>query len=63
MEARPGDTVEVQGNQVGHATRRGVVRETVRTDPLELRVDWEDGHESVIFPAAGMVRVVGRSGE
>lgn len=62
MDARPGDTVEVRGNQVGQPTRRGIVTETVSTDPLELRVDWEDGHESVFFPAAGMVHVVRRSG-
>jgi hypothetical protein len=60
VEAQPGDTIEVQGVQVGHAVRRGVVKETVAVDPLELRVEWEDGHESVLFPTGGMVRVISR---
>ncbi|CAN5432015.1 hypothetical protein BH23ACT7_BH23ACT7_20150 [soil metagenome] len=58
VEARVGSTIEVQSVQVGQAVRRGVVKQTVATDPLQLRVEWEDGHESVIFPKGGMVRVV-----
>jgi hypothetical protein len=29
-------------------------------EPLELRVAWDDGHESVLFPAGGMVHVIER---
>jgi hypothetical protein len=39
------------------------VRECMKDDPLELRVAWDDGHESVLFPTGGMVRVIGTATE
>lgn len=61
MDTHVGDTIEVQGIQVGQPTRRGVVKELMADDPLELRVEWDDGHESVFLPAGGMVRVIADS--
>ena len=61
MEAKVGDRIEVRPVQVGQVPRQGRVTERVRTDPLELRVVWDDGHESVLFPAAGMVHVIERT--
>ena len=58
MEVKAGDRIEVQSRQVGGAVRRGEVKEVVSTDPLELRIEWEDGHESNLYPSAGMARVV-----
>ena len=58
MKVHVGDRIEVLPVQVAQATRRGTVRERLSTEPLELRVAWDDGHESVLFPAGGMVRVV-----
>lgn len=58
MHTQVGDTIEVQGVQVGQSVRRGVVKELVAEEPLELRVEWEDGHESVFLPTGGMVRVI-----
>jgi hypothetical protein len=58
VQAHVGDTIEVLGNRVGDPVRRGKVTEVVAEDPRELRVEWDDGHESVFTPAAGMTRVV-----
>lgn len=65
MEAHVGDRIEVLPVQVAQPVRRGTVRECLRTEPLELRVAWDDGHESVLFPAGGMVRLIepGRAGD
>ena len=62
MDVGVGDTIEVRSVQVGQAVRRGVVTEIVTSEPLEVRVDWEDGHSSVLFPSGGMVHVVARAG-
>lgn len=61
MDARVGDRIEVRPVQVGQPVRRGTVQECVRSDPLELRVAWDDGHESMFLPAGGMVKVVDRT--
>lgn len=57
MDARAGDTIEVQSNQVGQPVRRGTVLEVIAEQPAELRVRWEDGHESVFYPHGGTVAV------
>lgn len=57
MDVKSGDTIEVHSRQVGGAVRRGVVKDVIDTEPLELRVEWEDGHESTLYPHAGMARV------
>lgn len=62
MEAQAGDSIEVHSAQVGQPTRRGVVKERLANDPLELRVEWDDGHESVLLPSGGMMRVIGQQG-
>jgi hypothetical protein len=61
MQIGVGDRIEVQSTKVDSPPRRGDVLEVVADDPQELRVHWEDGHESVLYPHGGMVRVVGRS--
>jgi hypothetical protein len=63
MEARVGDRIEVRPVQVAQPARRGTVRECIKDEPLELRVAWDDGHESVLFPTGGMVHVVGTAAE
>lgn len=61
MDAHAGDRIEIRPVQVDQPARRGTVLECLSSDPLELRVAWDDGHESVFFPAGGMVRVVERA--
>ncbi|CAN5161533.1 MAG: DUF1918 domain-containing protein [Euzebyales bacterium] len=58
MQIDVGDRIEVQSTKVDSPPRRGDVLEVVTDDPQELRVRWEDGHESVLYPHGGMVRVV-----
>jgi len=58
VDAKPGDRIEVSSVQVGQAVRRGTVVEVISRDPMQLRVRWDDGHESTLFPSGGMVRVV-----
>jgi hypothetical protein len=61
VDARVGDIIEVHSVQVGGAQRRGKVLEVISTSPLELRVRWDDDHESVLYPSGGMVRLVERA--
>lgn len=61
MELQVGNVIEVHSNKVGTPPRRGEVVEVPRGDTDEVRVAWDDGHESLFLPAGGMVRVVQRS--
>lgn len=58
MDAGVGDVIEVRSVQVGQPVRRGTVKEVLSSDPLELRVEWGDGHESVFLPRGEMVHVL-----
>lgn len=58
MEAAVGDVIEVSANKVGSPPRRGRVEEIIDARRPELRVMWEDGHESVFYPSGGMTKVV-----
>jgi hypothetical protein len=59
VEVQKGSTIEVRSAHVGEPVRRGEVLEVISLDdPVELRVAWEDGHESVFYPSGGTVRVV-----
>jgi hypothetical protein len=60
MDVKVGDTIEILSNKVDTPPRHGKVLEVIDEDPAELRVQWDDGHESVIYPNTGMVRVVSR---
>lgn len=61
MDVKAGDHIEIHGKQVGSAVRRGEVTEVVAERPLELRVTWDDGHETVLYPSGGNV-VIDRAG-
>ena len=61
MDVQVGDTIEVLSKKVGQQARRGVVAEVLSTAPQEIRVTWDDGHETALYPNAGMVRVVKRA--
>jgi len=52
--ARPGDRLEARGVH-GEAPRRGEIVEVLgRADHRRYRVRWDDGHESIMFPADGV---------
>lgn len=57
MHAKVGDAVIVESEKVGHPARRGIVEEVLTPNPQRLRVRWEDGHSTVLAPAAGSARV------
>jgi hypothetical protein len=48
MDVKAGDVIEILSNKVDTPPRRGKVLEVIDERPAELRVEWDDGHESVI---------------
>jgi Domain of unknown function (DUF1918) len=55
-EVRAGDVVEVVGHRVADAPRSGRVLEVHRTSPRpSFRVEWEDGHVSLLYPGSDIV--------
>ena len=57
MSAKVGDQVVVEAERATQTPRRGVIEEILKQDPPRFRVRWEDGHESIVSPAAGSLRV------
>lgn len=57
MKAHAGDRIVVESERVAQSPRRGVVEEVITEEPPRLRVRWDDGHTTVLSPAAGAVRV------
>jgi hypothetical protein len=56
MPAEVGDRIEITGHAVGDAPRTGELVEVLGTSGHEhYRVRWEDGHESINFPAEDAV--------
>ena len=50
---RPGDHVEIVGHRVGDAPRSGEILEVLAPAAHpHFRVNWEDGHVSLLFPGA-----------
>jgi Domain of unknown function (DUF1918) len=58
MKAHVGDRIVVESEKVGQPRRAGVIEEVLETDPERVRVSWEDGHTSVLTPAAGAAKIV-----
>jgi Domain of unknown function (DUF1918) len=57
MKAHVGDRIAVESERVAQPPRRGVVEEVIAEEPQRLRVRWDDGHETIFAPAAGVARV------
>ena len=52
LPATVGDRIEITGHAVGDAPRNGEIIEVLGEPGHEhFRVRWEDGHESINFPA------------
>jgi len=52
LPADVGDQIEITGHAVGDAPRSGEIIEVLGEPGHEhFRVRWEDGHESISFPA------------
>lgn len=53
LQARVGDELVVDNMELGHPPRRGEVLEVIgEGDAVHYRVRWDDGHESLFFPAS-----------
>lgn len=61
MKVAVGDVIEVNSRKVGGAVRRGTVLDVSDGTRMQLRVQWEDGRESVLYPSGGMVHVAEHS--
>jgi hypothetical protein len=57
MEADVGDGIVLESERVGQPAHTGVVEEVLQKQPPRYRVRWEDGHESIVTPAAGAARI------
>ncbi len=53
MTFKVGDRVVAESESTARAPRAGTVREILREQPARLRIEWDDGHESIYTPAAG----------
>lgn len=63
MEGQPGDTIVVESERAAQSARAGTIEEVLESQPARFRVRWEDGHESIVSPAAGSVRIERRETE
>jgi hypothetical protein len=57
MSAKIGDRVVVEAERTSQTARHGVIEEILQEEPPRFRVHWDDGHESILSPAAGSLRV------
>jgi Domain of unknown function (DUF1918) len=57
VKAHTGDRIVVESERVSQAPRRGIVEEILQDEPPRLRVRWDDGHTSILAPAAGAFRI------
>jgi hypothetical protein len=59
MQGKKGDRIVLAAAKVGGATREGEIIQVVGNDlRISYRVQWADGHESLISPGAGAAVVV-----
>ena len=55
-QTQPGDLIVIEGHRVGEGRRIGEILEVLATNGHEhYRVRWDDGHESVYYPAGGAI--------
>lgn len=63
MRAHIGDRIAVESERAAQPGRAGVIEEILSEDPLRVRVQWDDGHNSVFSPAAGAATVLEEKAE
>jgi len=63
MAGRPGDRIVIDSAKVGSPPREGEVLEVIQGEVnVSYRVQWTDGHQTLIAPLLGSARIVpGRS--
>ena len=60
MIGKVGDTIVIESERAAVTGRRGVIEGVVQQQPPLYQVRWEDGHTSILAPAAGSARIVQR---
>jgi hypothetical protein len=58
MKAQVGDRIVVESEKVAQPSRAGVVEEVIQEDLPRLKVRWDDGHTTVLAPAAGVAQIM-----
>lgn len=59
-----GDVIVIDSPQVGSPPREGEVLEIIQGEvSVSYRVQWPDGHQSLIAPKGGVARIVRASGK
>jgi hypothetical protein len=54
MNAKPGDRILVESEQVGTPAREGEILEVIEGEiGVRYRIRWTDGHETVLSPTSG----------
>ena len=61
MDAKTGDTIVVEAERATQPPRRGTIEEVLQETPARYRIRWEDGHESILTPSAGVARIEAKS--
>jgi Domain of unknown function (DUF1918) len=61
VTVKVGDRVVAEAERTSQTARQGVIEEVLQEQPLRCLVHWDDGHESILTPAAGAVRVEPKS--
>src|SRR5439155_8890471 len=63
MPAGPGDLIVIDSPKVGSLPREGEVLEVIQGEvSVSYRVQWADGHQTLIAPLSGTARIVRASG-
>jgi len=57
MDPHTGDSIVFESERAGQPAHRGVIEEVLQQQPPRFRVRREDGHESIVTPAAGAARI------
>jgi hypothetical protein len=57
MKVQVGDTIFVESERAAQSGREGVVEEVLKEEPARVRVRWQDGHESILAPSAGVATI------
>jgi len=57
MKAHIGDSIVLESERVGQSVHTGVIQDVLQQQPPRYRVRWEDGHESIVTPAAGVALI------
>jgi uncharacterized protein DUF1918 len=60
MNVQVGDRVQIESEKVGVPTRNG---EVTSISGQMITIRWDDGHESVVMPTAGCLRVTATAAE